>query len=433
MTAQAEAPADVEQSEKLGRDFGKLWTASAFSNLADGIGRVAVPLIATTLTRDPLAIAALGAVAFLPWLLFGLPAGMLVDRFDRRILMALANGMRASVALVLAVMTVTGTLSIWALLMATLVFGMGETLYDNADMAIIPNIVKPKALDRANGWMQAAQITIDSFIATPIGGILFAVSLALPLWIGSAAYLIPIALALLLPLSAARPLRDASQPARPKVSTGRAAAYLWRHRYLRSLVIFTSVVGSAFAFAQAPTILYFLDTHGVQPVAIGFVTAGIGLGALVGALVAPKLVARFGRGAVMFGANLAAALCLGLVWLAPEIITAVLAYAGMAMAVSIWNVPWGALRQLIIPNDIFGRVLGIIRTVTWGLFPVATIIGGLVARIDLRLPYLIAATVTLLAAVIASKLLLGATALTGPLEEDDSGVVVVAVPDDDGA
>jgi hypothetical protein len=103
------------------------------------------------------------------------------------------------------------------------------------------------------------------------------------------------------------------------------------------------------------------------------------------------------------------------------------------MAVSIWNVPWGALRQLIIPNDIFGRVLGIIRTVTWGLFPVATIIGGLVARIDLRLPYLIAAAVTLLAAVIASKLLLGATALTGPLEEDESGVVVVAVPDDDGA
>ena len=70
----------------LGRDFGKLWTAAMFSNLADGLGRTAVPLIATTLTQDPLAISVIGAIAFLPWLIFGLPAGMLVDRYDRRII-----------------------------------------------------------------------------------------------------------------------------------------------------------------------------------------------------------------------------------------------------------------------------------------------------------------------------------------------------------
>ena len=78
---------------RLGADFGKLWTAAAFSNLADGVGRVAVPLIATTLTRDPLAIAAIGALAFVPWLVFGLPAGMIVDRYDRRRIMALANAL----------------------------------------------------------------------------------------------------------------------------------------------------------------------------------------------------------------------------------------------------------------------------------------------------------------------------------------------------
>ena len=94
--------------DPLGRDFGKLWTAAAFSNLADGLGRTAVPLIATTLTRDPLAIAAIGALAFLPWLVFGLPAGMLVDRFDRRIIMAAANGIRGAVALWLAILTATG-------------------------------------------------------------------------------------------------------------------------------------------------------------------------------------------------------------------------------------------------------------------------------------------------------------------------------------
>lgn len=402
----------------LGPDFARLWTAAAFSNLADGLGRTAVPLIATTLTRDPLAIAALGAIAFLPWLIFGLPAGMIVDRFDRRWIMAIANTLRGATALVLAILTVSGMLTIWSLLVGALVFGLGETLFDNATNAVIPALVEPRALDRANGFVQAAQITIDSFIAQPIAGVLFAVSMAVPLWTGAAGYVIPVILALFLPLTAARPLRrarsevDATVP--PRSAAREAISYLWRHRYLRAMVLFTSVLGCAFSFAQAPTILYFLDVMKVQPAAIGFVTAGVGLGALGGSLVASALVTRFGRGAVMLFANIAAGLCLIAVAVAPEVITAVIAYAGMAFAVSLWNVPWGALRQTIVPNDIFGRVLGIIRSFTWGLFPFATLLGGFVARYDLRLPYLIAAVVTLATTAACARLLLRASSITGP-------------------
>ena len=399
----------------LGRNFGRLWVAAAFSNLADGLGRTAVPLIATTLTSDPLAIATLGALAFLPWLVFGLPAGMLVDRFDRRIIMAAANTLRGGAAVALALLTVNDELTIWALFAGVLVFGAGETLFDNATNAVIPALVPRSGLDRANGRVQAAQITIDSFLAQPVAGVLFAVALALPLWLGALGYLVPIILALLLPVAAARPRRaaDDTRPASP-ISTRAALRYLWQHRYLRALVIFTSVVGSAFSFAQAATILYFLDTQGVSPAAIGFVTAGIGVGALAGSLVAPLLVDRFGRGAVMLSANLLAAMSLALVAAAPGVALAVLFYALMAFAVSTWNVPWGALRQLIVPGDIFGRVLGVIRSLTWGLFPIATIAGGLVARIDLRLPYLIAAGVTLLATALAARLILAASRQTGP-------------------
>lgn len=111
----------------------------------------------------------------------------------------------------------------------------------------------------------------------------------------------------------------------------------------------------------------------------------------------------------MLGANLGAGVCLALVGIAPEVVSAIVAYAGMAFAVSLWNVPWGALRQMIIPGDIFGRVLGIIRSLTWGLFPIATMLGSLVARVDLRLPYLIAAAVTIIAALAAARLLLAAS------------------------
>lgn len=428
----------------LGRDFGKLWTAAAFSNLADGLGRVAVPLIATTLTRDPLAISAITALAFLPWLVFGLPAGMLVDRFDRRWIMAIANGIRGLAAVGLAVLTVSGALDIWWLFAGVLVFGLGETLFDNATNAIMPAVVKRPALDRANGWMQAAQITIDSFISSPIGGVLFAISLALPLWVGAAGYLIPIVLAVMLPLSAARPLRDAratsvraeaavaagdplaaseeaaetdaAASASSNVSARDAFVYLWNHRFLRSMVIFTSIVGSAFAFAQAPVYLYFLDVQHVPAAAIGVVTAGIGLGGLAGSLVASSLVAKFGRGPVMLGANVVAAISLAAVWAAPEAITGTIAYGLMAAAVSVWNVPWGALRQTIVPGHIFGRVLGITRTFTWGIFPFATLLGGWVARIDLRLPFLIAAGVTLVATLFAVRLLLSASHHDAPEE-----------------
>jgi hypothetical protein len=283
---------------------------------------------------------------------------------------------------------------------------------------MIPAVVERTQLDRANGRIQAAQVTIDSFVAAPIAGILFAAALVLPLWVGGAAFLVPVALVLLLPASVARAAaterRDAASPAPPeRVSLRVALGYVWSHRYLRAMVLFTSTVGCAISFAQATTVLYFLDAQGVPPAAVGFVTAGIGLGALAGALVAPRLVARVGRGPVMLAANLLCVIGLGLTWIAPDAVIGVAAYAVFAFAVSTWNVPWGALRQQIVPAHLFGRVLGAIRTVTWGLFPVATLAGGLVSRVDLRLPFGVAAVVVLLATLVAARLLVVGTRRAG--------------------
>lgn len=417
--APASSPLPAVHRAPLGRGFRTLWSAAVFSNLADGVGRTAVPLIAITLSSDPLVISVLSALAFVPWLVFGLPAGMIVDRLDRRYVMALANVIRGSVALWLAVLGASGSLSLWALFVGTLVFGLGETLFDNATNAVIPGVVERDQLDRANGWIQAAQVTVDSFIATPISGILFAVSLTLPLWIGSAGYLVPVVLALLLPLPAARPLRtpadpdDAARPAARRSGAREALSYLWHHRYLRTMVVFTSFTGSALAFAQAVIVLFFVDALAVPAAAIGFVTAGLGVGALCGSLLAPRLVARWGRGPVMFAAILSGGVAMLLTGIAPSVWTAILAFATAACAVSIWNVPWGSLRQQIIPPDMFGRVLGITRTLTWGLFPIATILGGLVARIDLRLPFLIGGAATAIVALLGMRLLIAGTREAG--------------------
>src|SRR3954467_3099486 len=173
----------------LGAGFGRLWTAAIASNLADGLGRTAVPLIATTLTRDPALIAGVTAVTFLPWLLFGIPAGMLLDRVDRRIAMAVANSIRFAVATVLALLITTDTLTIWLLYACVLAFGLGETVFDNATSTVVPALVTRDQLDRANGRMQSAEITIQQFVATPVAGFLFAVAIVLPIWLTGAGFL----------------------------------------------------------------------------------------------------------------------------------------------------------------------------------------------------------------------------------------------------
>lgn len=429
-TAALDPNADTSsrRAPSLGRGFRTLWSAAVFSNLADGIGRTAVPLVAITLSSDPFVISILTALAFVPWLIFGLPAGMIVDRFDRRYVMALANIIRGGVALWLAVLGASGHLTLGALFAGTLIFGLGETLFDNATNAVIPGVVPRGQLDRANGWIQAAQVTVDSFIATPISGLLFAVSLALPLWVGSIGYLVPVVLALFLPLSAARSLRSTAPsaiapdataetttdvPRATAPTTREALSFLWHHRYLRSMVLFTAFTGSALSFAQAVLVLFFVDAMAVPAAAIGFVTAGIGIGALCGSIVSPRLVARWGRGPVMFGGILTGGIAMLVTGLAPSIWTAIIAFALAACAVSVWNVPWGSLRQQILPPEIFGRTLGVTRTLTWGLFPIATLLGGLVARIDLRLPFLIGGAATAIVALIGTRLLIVGTREAG--------------------
>jgi MFS family permease len=418
---------------RLGPAFTRLWAASIASNVADGVGRTAVPLIATTLTRDPLLISAVTAIAFVPWLVFGLPAGMLIDRVDRRVAMAGANGLRVLMALVVALAITTGTLTIWLLYGCILVWGIGETVFDTATNAVLPATVTDSRagdnrLEKANGRIQGAQLVVDTFIGTPISGVLFAAAIALPVWSTAGGFAVSAALVLLLPVSVARAAGS------PVVGQDRGAArllhdareslsFLAHHRLLRGLLVLTTVSGGMLAFGQASEFLFFLDTMAVQPALLGFVMAAIGAGALTGALTASHLVARWGRGRVMLGATLLAGVTLAVVGLSPNLPFAIAAYAVSALCISVWNVPWSTLRQQLIPAVMLGRTIGFMRSVTWGAIPVATIAGGFAARVDLRLPFMIGGSGVVIAVLIASRLLLSIDAANVDSVEQSSGEV----------
>lgn len=403
---------------RLGAAFGRLWAASIASNLADGIGRTAVPLIATTLTRDPLLISAVTAVAFVPWLLFGLPAGLLIDRVDRRIAMASANGLRVLMALVVALAITTDTLTIWLLYACILVWGIGETVFDTGTNAVLPSAIpgstrQNSGLEKANGRIQGAQLVVDTFIGTPISGVLFAVAIALPVWSTAGGFIVSAALVLFLPASVARAARDASE-ASPKHRGARrlvheaaeSLSFLAHHRLLRGLLILTTLTGGMLAFGQASEFLFFLDTMSVTPALLGFVMAAIGAGALIGAMTASRFVARWGRARVMWASTLLAGVALGLIGFAPNLPSALGSYAVSAFFVAIWNVPWSALRQQLIPGAMLGRTIGFMRSVSWGAIPLATVVGGFVARIDLRLPFVIGGVGVVAAVLVGTRLLM---------------------------
>ena len=186
--------------------------------------------------------------------------------------------------------------------------------------------------------------------------------------------------------------------------------FLWQQRFLRWMIVLTSTTASALAFAQGSVVLLLLQTFAVPAALIGVVTAAVGVGALAGALVSSRFVARFGRGRVMFWSILVSGLGILAVGLSTDVWAAIAAYAVGAFGVAVWNVPWGALRQAVIPNAMLGRALGIVRTIGWGMTPIATVLGGFVARIDLRLPFVIGGGLVVVLALVASRLILSASA-----------------------
>ena len=184
MTGRGEKPATAAQA-KLGPAFANLFTANIASSLGDGIARTAIPLLAVQVTLDPLLISGISALAMLPWLFFAIPAGILIDRIDRRAALALANGVRTILAIALFVITSTGNLTIWWLYIIIFIYGMFETVYDGAIRAVAPSILAKAQLPRANSLIEAGEQVIQNFVSGPITSLLFAVSVLInisPCW-----------------------------------------------------------------------------------------------------------------------------------------------------------------------------------------------------------------------------------------------------------
>ncbi|TDE09052.1 MFS transporter [Jiangella asiatica] len=403
---------------RLGPAFGRLWGVSLGSNLADGFGATAAPLLAATLTRDPLLVSLLGVAQYLPWLLFGVLSGSVVDGFDRRRVAAVACGVRAVVAGAVCLLVATDHMIIAMLIAMMFVFGVLETVADGSVQAMVPSVVERSRLVRANSRIQSTEVVAQTFVAAPLAGVLFAVAAALPFLIHSASFALAAVLVITLPLSAARAAdryAEGGDAAGGEVEPGSArrlaglaegVRFLVAHRLLRDLWIVNIVLGVFVMVAQAVLVLFVLDVLDLPEALYGVFVMTAAVGAVAGALAAPRLVGHLGRGWMLIGSVGVTSAGFAICGLAPHVVVAGVGFLLVGLGVAAWNVVAVTLRQELVPGHLLGRVHGAWRSLGWGLMPLGTLAGGLLGRIDLRLPMIVGAIGIALAGVVFRRSLL---------------------------
>lgn len=361
--------------------YWKLWLASAGSNLADGIFWVALPLLAITLTDSPALIAGVTIVSRLPWLLFALVAGALADRLDRRRTMVLVDLFRAGLLGALAIATFGGFASLPVLYLVAFALGVAETLFDTSAQSIMPNLVEPDRLSRANGRLYAVELTMNQFVGPPLGGLLAAAGVALAFGTGAAAYLLA-AVALFTIAGAFRPVREGS-PTRIHEEIAEGLRYLFGHRLLRVLAAMVGISNLCSTAVFSVFVLYAVAPGplGLNEVGFGVLLTSLAVGSLLGSFIVEPLERGLGR------ANLLAVsmTSYGVTLLIPAVTTnvPVIAFAWVVagMIGIAWNVVTVSLRQRIVPDRLLGRVNATYRLLAWGTMPIGAALGGLVGEL----------------------------------------------------
>jgi MFS family permease len=405
--AQATSTTGTTAPRKLGLDYWRVWWANAISSTGDGAFVAALPLLAVTITRDPRLVSVVTAATFLPWMVLSLPAGAIVDRYDRATLMWSAQLVQAAVVALLAVAVVFRQANIEVLALGGLLLGCAEVIFSNAAQAVLPAIVPPELLAKANGSQQISLTIGESFLGPPVGSLLFAAAAALPFGLDAVSFAASAGLVSRLPRA---PKADKGTR-HPKIRAQIAEGLRWlaRHRLLRVVAVLLGVYNFANQMGQAVLVLLATETLHVGTRGYGFLLASVAVGSVAGGLLCPRLTAKLGMlPSLIIGGAINAAVFIG-IGLAPDPAVVAVMLAAQGFAVTMWNVVTVSLRQQIVPAPLLGRVNSVYRMLGWGLMPVGALAGGFVAHAaGLRAPYIAAGIICGLSLLAALPLLLAA-------------------------
>jgi MFS family permease len=361
---------------------------------------VALPWLAATLTRDPVLVALVATAGRLPWLLFSLPAGVVTDRADHRRLIVRMDAIRALLTCgVVAVALSAGDAGpglIWMLALFAFLLGTAEVLRDNAAQTLLPAVVQPQDLERANGQMWSAEEIATRFIGPPLAGALIGVGIALPFGLDAASFALAAALIGMIALP----------PTPTRAAQGFWTALVEGVRWMRAnplmlhLALMLAWVNLLYAACMAIFVLYGQEVLGLSATGYGLLLTAGAAGGVAGGMLGPRVALAIGpRAAVNLSLVLFVAGYL-LFALVGTPAAAALALFIEGFAGLLWNVVTVSYRQRVIPVAVLGRVNAIYRFFGSGAMAVGALAGGIVVAwaepgmgrmAALHLPFLIAA------------------------------------------
>ena len=363
--------------DALGRPFWTLVGASGASNLADGIFKLALPLIALTYTRSPALVAGVELARSLPWLLAALQVGAVVDRIDRRLAMARANVARAVFVTVPAAALAMDSGSLWLLYLAAVGTGMSEVVYDTAAQSFLPSLVPKDQLDRANGRLYAVEMGAQQFAGPPLAGALVAVSLVASLAVPSVLWVVAV-VGLLQLRGTFRPERTGPRTTiRADVRQG--LDFLLGHRILRTMAVMVGVGNLASSAATAVFVLFAVGPEsplGLSEPGFGLLFTLFAAGAMIGSVVTDRLVRRIGRAHSLTMSVVGMSLFTAAAAVTTNVPVIGAASLVSGVAVMVWNITTVSYRQRVIPDHLLGRVNSAYRLLAWGTMPVGAALGG---------------------------------------------------------
>lgn len=411
--------AGVLESDRLraGRDAGRRNTAvlvafTAVTNLADGVVKMALPLLAVRAGGSPAQVTGVALAISLPWLLVALHAGVLVDRVDRRRLLWITNVLRLLAMVPLLAAAASGDLSIALLAAAGAAIGIADVVASTAATALVPAAVPPAGRDKANAWMAGAETVFSEFAGPFVGGLLIALGAGYALgatWVAYAAA----ALVLLLLVGRFRAgasgaggadgadgadgaeVADGARGAAAYAGGGPAAApattvngqiaeglrYLWQHRLLRSLSLILTVLSGTWGAWLALIPLYATRDMGLTPGEYGVLLSALGIGGLLGAVTVTRLNRLLGRRRVMLADLFGTAAMAAVPALTADArAVAVAAFLG-GLGGTLWTVNSRTVIQRAVPDAMLGRFSSANRMFAWGAMPLGAGLVGLLAEL----------------------------------------------------
>lgn len=366
---EARAAASVWRS----RDFRLIWGGQTVSDLGSAMTSLAYPLLMLALTHSPAQAGAVAAVCSLPYLLFGLIAGALADRWNRKRVMVICDACRA-----VNMLSVPLALWLWHVTPAQLyvtgfVGGVFYVLFSAADAGALPNVVEKDQLASAVAAQQATS-SAAAMVAPVLGGSLFQLFRGLPFLADAVSYLVSAVALSRVRLEFQQPQERSRTGLGSEIAVG--MRWLWSHPVLRTVAIAAAGLQLTMAGAELVVIVAAQQAH-ASAATIGLVLAAVGIGGIAGSVVSAPLRARLGFGRILIGVIWSQAALWGLIGLFSHVLplVAVLLVAFVATA-QVFGVTVLSYRLSLTPDQLLSRVGTAFRLIAWSSFPLGAGIAG---------------------------------------------------------